>query len=127
MHGFGRETIRIEYVHMFTAPDNFDRGNEHRSAPGERRIVRPTFARTFEGSVVGYIRHIKTGIGTHGLYPSRDGAKLYVANRGVARVYGPPKGKGSVSVIDFATRKVEATWPIPGGGNIPSIKDVLGS
>lgn len=63
------------------------------------------------------IGHIKTGIGTHGLYPSRDGTKLYVANRGVARVYGPPKGKGNISVIDFATRKVEATWPIPGGGS----------
>jgi YVTN family beta-propeller protein len=60
---------------------------------------------------------IKTGVGAHGLYPSRDGKKLYVANRGVARVYGPPKGKGSVSVIDFATRKVEVTWPIPGGGS----------
>jgi YVTN family beta-propeller protein len=63
------------------------------------------------------IGHIKTGLGAHGLYPSRDGSKLYVANRGVARVYGPPKGKGSVSVIDFATRKVEATWTIPGGGS----------
>jgi YVTN family beta-propeller protein len=63
------------------------------------------------------IGHIKTGIGAHGLYPSRNGTKLYVANRGVARVYGPPKGKGSVSVSDFATRKVETTWPIPGGGS----------
>lgn len=63
------------------------------------------------------IGHIKTGLGAHGLYPSRDGTKLYVANRGVARVYGPPKGKGSVSVIDFATRKVIATWPIPNGGS----------
>ncbi len=70
-----------------------------------------------DGDKFTEIGHIKTGIGTHGLYPSRDGAKLYVANRGVARVYGPPKGKGSVSVIDFATRKVEATWPIPGGGS----------
>jgi YVTN family beta-propeller protein len=60
---------------------------------------------------------IKTGLGAHGLYPSRDATKLYVANRGVARVYGPPKGKGTVSVIDFATRKVTATWPIPGGGS----------
>ena len=60
---------------------------------------------------------IKTGIGAHGLYPSRDGTHLYVANRGVARVYGPPKGKGSVSVIDFATRKVVNNWPIPGGGS----------
>jgi YVTN family beta-propeller protein len=63
------------------------------------------------------IGHIKTGLGTHGLYPSRDGTKLYVANRGVARVYGPPKGKGSVSIIDFATRKVTETWPIAGGGS----------
>jgi YVTN family beta-propeller protein len=60
---------------------------------------------------------IKTGIGAHGLYPSRDGTRLYVANRGSAHVYGPPRGKGSVSVIDFATRQIVATWPIPGGGS----------
>ncbi len=60
---------------------------------------------------------IKTGIGTHGLYPSRDGTKLYVANRGTRHVYGPPKGKGSVSVIDFATHQIVATWPIPAGGS----------
>ncbi|MGH7826899.1 MAG: YncE family protein [Candidatus Binatia bacterium] len=70
-----------------------------------------------DGDKFAEIGHIKTGLGTHGLYPSRDGTQLYVANRGVARVYGPPRGKGSVSVIDFATRKVVTTWPIPGGGS----------
>jgi YVTN family beta-propeller protein len=70
-----------------------------------------------EGESFKEIGHIKTGLGTHGLYPSRDGTQLYVANRGVARVYGPPKGKGSVSVIDFATRKVTTEWVIPGGGS----------
>jgi YVTN family beta-propeller protein len=60
---------------------------------------------------------IPTGVGTHGLYPSRDGKKLYVANRGSNKIHGPPRGKGSVSVIDFASRKVEVTWPIPGGGS----------
>jgi YVTN family beta-propeller protein len=60
---------------------------------------------------------IATGVGTHGLYPSRDGRKLYVANRGSNKIHGPPKGKGSVSVIDFATGKVDSTWPIPGGGS----------
>jgi len=70
-----------------------------------------------DGDKFTEIGHIKTGIGSHGLYPSRDGTKLYVANRGVARVYGPPRGKGSVTVIDFATRKITATWPIPGGGS----------
>ena len=60
---------------------------------------------------------IETGKGTHGLYPSRDGKLLYVANRGSNYVHGKPKGKGSVSVIDFATAKVDVTWPIPGGGS----------
>jgi len=60
---------------------------------------------------------IKTGVGTHGLYPSRDGTKLYVANRGSSRIGGPPRGKGSVTVIDFATRRIVATWPIPKGGS----------
>jgi len=60
---------------------------------------------------------ITTGVGAHGLYPSRDGRKLYVANRGSNKAKGPKKGAGSVSVIDFATRKVEATWAIPGGGS----------
>ena len=60
---------------------------------------------------------IETGKGTHGLYPSRDGTKLYVANRGSNKIHGPVKGKGGVSVIDFATQKVVANWPIPGGGS----------
>jgi YVTN family beta-propeller protein len=70
-----------------------------------------------DGATFTETAFIKTGIGSHGLYPSRDGTKLYVANRGSAHVYGPPKGKGSVSVIDFATRQVVTTWPIPGGGS----------
>ncbi len=60
---------------------------------------------------------IPTGIGTHGLYPSRDGKELYVANRGSHSTRGAPHGKGSIVVIDFATGKVEHTWPIPGGGS----------
>ena len=63
---------------------------------------------------VGFIR---TGVGTHGLYPSRDGKKLYVANRGSNKIRGAPKGPGSVSVIDFATQAVTHNWPIPGGGS----------
>ncbi|HEY7254726.1 MAG TPA: YncE family protein [Methylomirabilota bacterium] len=70
-----------------------------------------------DGTSFTEINFIKTGIGTHGLYPSRDGKRLYVANRGSAHVFGPPRGKGSVSVIDFATRQIVATWPIPGGGS----------
>jgi YVTN family beta-propeller protein len=63
------------------------------------------------------IGFIPTGVGTHGLYPSRDGTKLYISNRGSNRVHGTKHGKGSISVLDFATRKVLVTWPIPGGGS----------
>src|SRR5258708_30397326 len=60
---------------------------------------------------------IETGKGTHGIYPSRDGKKLYVANRGSHVIHGRKGGPGSVSVVDFATEKVDVTWPIPGGGS----------
>jgi YVTN family beta-propeller protein len=70
-----------------------------------------------DGESFKEIDFIKTGKGTHGLYPSRDGTKLYVANRGSNKIHGPAHGKGSVSVVDFATNRVEANWPIPGGGS----------
>ena len=70
-----------------------------------------------DGASFTEIGFIKTGLGTHGLYPSRDGTKLYIANRGSHKIGGPPHGKGSVSVLDFATRKVLTTWPMPGGGS----------
>jgi YVTN family beta-propeller protein len=55
-------------------------------------------ARTF--TEIGWIH---TGAGAHGLYPSRDAKSLYVSNR-IA---------GTISVIDFATRRVVTTWTIP--------------
>jgi YVTN family beta-propeller protein len=70
-----------------------------------------------DGASFKQIGFIATGLGAHGLYPSRDGKSLYVANRGTNKMIGPKGGKGSVSVIDFATRKVVKTWPIPGGGS----------
>ncbi len=70
-----------------------------------------------DGDSFKEVGFIPTGIGTHGLYPSRDGRKLYVANRGSHSTRGGPHGRGSIAVIDFATRTVESTWPIPGGGS----------
>ncbi len=70
-----------------------------------------------DGASFKQVGFIATGIGAHGLYPSRDGKLLYVANRGTNKMIGPRNGKGSVSVIDFASQKVIANWPIPGGGS----------
>ena len=70
-----------------------------------------------DGATFKEVGFVQTGKGTHGLYPSRDGKKLYIANRGSNKIHGPAHGMGSVSVLDFATRKVEANWPIPDGGS----------
>jgi DNA-binding beta-propeller fold protein YncE len=70
-----------------------------------------------DGDTFAEIGFIPTGIGTHGLYPSRDGTRLYVSNRGSHSPRGRPHGPGSISVIDFRTRQVVANWPIPGGGS----------
>ncbi len=63
------------------------------------------------------IGFIATGVGAHGLYPSRDGRHLYVANRGSHLIHGPKNGSGSVTVIDFASEQIVARWGVPGGGS----------
>ena len=70
-----------------------------------------------DGESFKEVGFVKTGKGAHGLYPSRDGKKLYIANRGSNKIHGDPRGPGGVSVMDFATENIEATWPIPGGGS----------
>lgn len=70
-----------------------------------------------DGNQFREIGFLPTGVGAHGLYPSRDGKKLFVSNRGSHRIDGPLRGPGSISVIDFETRRVERAWPIPGGGS----------
>jgi YVTN family beta-propeller protein len=70
-----------------------------------------------DGDSFTKVGFIPTGIGTHGLYPSRDGTELYASNRGSHKVHGRPHGPGSISVIDFASQTVKKTWPIPGGGS----------
>jgi YVTN family beta-propeller protein len=68
-------------------------------------------------SVIG---SIDTGVGPHGIYPSRDASLMYVTNRGrtahdTGRRSRP--GEGSVSVVDPKTDTVVATWLIPEGGS----------
>ena len=60
-----------------------------------------------DGDNLSKLDFIPTGKGTHGLYASRDSKVLYVSNR----------GEGTISVIDFATRKVVHKWQLPGGGS----------
>lgn len=53
---------------------------------------------------IGFLR---TGLGAHGLYPSRDASLLFASNR----------AEGSVSVISFAARRVLRKWRLPAGSS----------
>lgn len=90
------------------------------SADGKRFYIADMEAdgvHVVDGDTLKEIDFIATGVGAHGLYPSRDGKLLYVANRGTHRIHGARRGAGGVTVIDFATGKIVAQWLIPGGGS----------
>lgn len=70
-----------------------------------------------DGNTFKEIAFIATGVAAHGLYPSRDGKLLYVANRGSHNIHGKRNGPGSVTAIEFASNKVVSNWQIPGGGS----------
>jgi DNA-binding beta-propeller fold protein YncE len=92
-----------------------------RSSPDGRRFyvadMHADGVHIIDGASFTQVGFVATGLGAHGLYPSRDGKRLYVANRGTHKIHGPRKGNGGVVVIDFATEKVVARWPVPGGGS----------
>jgi len=52
-------------------------------------------------------RFIHTGTGAHGIYPDRQGKRMFVSNRDA----------GSISVLDASSLAIVATWRIPGGGS----------
>jgi DNA-binding beta-propeller fold protein YncE len=58
-----------------------------------------------DAATMSKVELIHTGLGAHGLYPSRDARTLYVSNR----------MEGSITVLSFATRRPIATWRVPGG------------
>jgi DNA-binding beta-propeller fold protein YncE len=71
-----------------------------------------------EGDAFRVVGFLPTGPETHGLYPSRNGRYVYVANRGGTQrqqhaPYAHTGFNGSVSVVDFSTRRVTARWDIP--------------
>jgi YVTN family beta-propeller protein len=92
-----------------------------RSSPdGKRYYIADMHAdgvHVIDGDAFKQLGFIPTGLGAHGLYPSRDGRLLYVANRGSHKIHGSRLGNGGVTVIDFATDRVIARWAVPGGGS----------
>ncbi|MDQ1483432.1 MAG: hypothetical protein QOF35_1508 [Actinomycetota bacterium] len=52
-------------------------------------------------------RFIPTGTGAHGIYPDREGRRIFVSNRDL----------GTVSVLDASSLAITDTWKVPGGGS----------
>jgi YVTN family beta-propeller protein len=103
MHGGGPA---VELVHGASAMPQ-----DVRLAPDGRTFVVADMLRNglwlVDASTFAVTRFVPTGRGTHGVYPSRDAASLYVSNR----------DEGTISVVDAATLTVRTRWRIPGGGS----------
>jgi YVTN family beta-propeller protein len=58
-----------------------------------------------DAATMSKVELIHTGLGAHGLYPSRDAKVLYISNR----------MEGTITVLSFATHRPIATWQVLGG------------
>ena len=61
----------------------------------------------FNAKTLRFERFIHTGLGAHGIYPSRDSHRIFVTDR----------DEGAITVLNARTLKITATWHIPGGGS----------
>jgi YVTN family beta-propeller protein len=60
-----------------------------------------------DAQTLAVVKFVHTGLGAHGLYPSRDARSIYVSNR----------DEGTITVLDATTLATTARWTIPGGGS----------
>lgn len=100
----GELNVQGKPVDMKLSPDGsvMYNANENRDGVSVVDYQSPTMAEQ---------QFIPTGDGTHGLYPSRDGTKLYISNR-----LG-----GTVSVLDFATKQIVDTWTTGGSPDMGGV------
>jgi DNA-binding beta-propeller fold protein YncE len=126
---FGGELIKVETATR-TVVGSLHLGSPATSQPQDVRLtpdgrkfyvadMMQDGVHVIDGRTFTELGFVPTGVGTHGVYPSRDGTRMYVTNRGSHVIDGKPHGPGSVSVVDPSGRlgTVVADWPVPGGGS----------
>ena len=111
----------VAYLKLDSTPEGLAMPQDVRSSPDGRVFfvadMKAGGVHVIDPVAMTQSGFIATGKGAHGIYPSRDGRVLYVTNRGWSTLKAGRHGPGSISVLDPATQKVVATWPIPGGGS----------
>ena len=59
------------------------------------------------GQTLRVVHFIRTGLGAHGEYISRNSRLMYISNR----------GEGSISLLNVGTDRLIGKWRLPGGGS----------
>jgi DNA-binding beta-propeller fold protein YncE len=124
---FSGQMVRIDlrtetvagYVHVGGSPQDVKLSPDGRTFYVANRFL-PNLGvsgvQLIDARTMRLVKFMRTPLDTHGLYVSRDTKDLYVTSR----------AGGAISVIDFATRRIVATWKVPGtpdmGGVSPNGK-----
>jgi YVTN family beta-propeller protein len=95
------------YVHVGGSPQDVKLSPDGRTFYVANRFLPNIGAsglQLIDARTLRLIKFMRTPLDTHGLYVSRNTKELYVTSR----------AGGAISVVDFATRRIVATWKVPG-------------
>jgi YVTN family beta-propeller protein len=112
---FSAQMVRINlktetvagYVHVGGSPQDVKLSPDGRTfyvANRYRPDIGASGVQLIDARTMRLIKFMRTPLDTHGLYVSRDTKDLYVTSR----------AGGAISVIDFATQRIIATWKVQG-------------
>ena len=112
---FSGQMVRIDlrtetvagYVHVGGSPQDVKLSPDGRTFYVANRFLPNLGAsgvQLIDARTLRLIKFMRTPLDAHGLYVSRNTRELYVTSR----------AGGAITVIDFATRRIVATWKVPG-------------
>ena len=112
---FSAQMVRIDlrtetvsrYVHVGGSPQDVKLSPDGRTFYVANRFLPArgvSGVQLIDAHSMKLVGFIPTRLDAHGLYVSRNTRELYVTNR----------AGGAITVINFATRRIVATWPVPG-------------
>ena len=109
---FARRMIEVDLrslrvIHTLALPSSIASPQDVKLSPDGRTLYTADMGDgglwEIDPSTFRLIGFLHTGVGAHGLYPSRDASVMYVSNRMA----------GTISSVSFKTRRVVATWQLP--------------